>query len=102
MTAPIKLTVAEIGARTFKVVEEGACYLLEVPGCNLSLEVARLDWRDGSLIGELMARCDFAGTEAFDGKLVDKVNLSSARARTACALEFARQSRADDIPWRAL
>ena len=105
MSAPERrLTLAEAGARNFVVVERGACYRLECPGVGVTFEIDRLAWQRQELHGELLVRCNFAGTEAGpDGTVsVARFNLSSARARTDRATQLERQSRARDVPWHAL
>jgi hypothetical protein len=103
-TDPIRrLTLAEVGRRTFKVVEAGSCYRLSVPGQMVTLEVDRLTWRCQELTGELMVRCDLLGAEAIDGVLsVATFNLSSARARSERASLLGNKAKAPEIPWSAL
>ena len=98
-----RLTLAEVGSRHFETVEAGSCYRLRVPGKLVTLEVDRLAWHRGELSGELLVRCDFAGTDAIDGVLnVATFNLSSARARTERAGLLARLSRDKETPWGQL
>jgi hypothetical protein len=93
-----RLTLAEVGKRQFEIVEPGVCYRLNVPGAMVTFEVDRQE-----LAGELLVRCDLAGTDAIDGVLsVATFNLSSARARSERASLLERQSKARDIPWHPL
>jgi hypothetical protein len=98
-----RLTLAEIGPRTFEVVESGMCYRLNAPGANVTIEIDRLMWRNQELAGELIVRCDLRGTDAHDGVLsLAQFNVSSAHARTQRANLLKAASRAADIPWTAL
>jgi len=103
-TSPRRLTLADIGARTFDVVERGVCYRLKVPGAELEFEIDRLTWHRQELAGELLVRCAFLGTQGcIDGVLsVAAFNVSSARARAERATYLARQANAADLPWAAL
>jgi hypothetical protein len=98
-----RLDLAEIGARTFTVVEAGTCYRLDVPGCEVTIEIDRLLWSRQELSGEVLVRCRLLGTDAIDGVLsVSRLNLSSSRARAAHAAELARKARTPEIPWAPL
>jgi hypothetical protein len=100
---PRRLTLAELGATTFVAVEPGACYRLEVPGALVSFELDRLAWKDHQLTGEVLVRCDLAGTEGVDGVLtVTRFNVSSSVTRGGFAKELAAKSRAAEIPWPQL
>lgn len=98
-----RLSLAETGERAFTVVEPGAVYRMNCSGIGVAFEIDRLAWHRHELHGELLVRCDLAGTDAINGVLsVARFNLSSARARTDRAAQLERQSHARDIPWHPL
>jgi hypothetical protein len=90
--------------RIFERLDEGR-YRLLLPGIASELEIDLLRRENGSLVGELMARCYLPGSRGVDGLLsVADFNVSSARARQERAKLIASRAatKAAEVDWAGI
>jgi AAA domain len=88
----------------FKALGEGS-YRFFLPAVRSSLEVDFLRRDGGQLKGEVLVRCELAGSRSIDGILtVSDVNLSSIRTRASFAkdLEALARTKPTECDWRAV
>jgi hypothetical protein len=88
--------------REFSSVTDGH-YRLSLLAEGLMLDVTRLRWERGELLGLLSVAADFAGAKVVDGMLsVGTFNLTSVSARTTRAKELAARANAPELDFSQL
>lgn len=84
-------------AHEFTLVADGH-YRLRLISEGVRLDVTRLRWERGELLGMLTVCVDFAGAKAIDGVLsVGTFNLTSVTARTTRAKELTSKANAAEL-----
>ena len=95
-----RLTLAEVGKRTFEIVARGVQYRHCAPGAGLTFTFDRLRWKWDELHCELTVACSLAGSQTVNGDVLSQAsfNVSSDRARSERAGRIVKEAMLCDIP----